>query len=291
MSTWPKQQRCEVADGIVTIVHGQGEVGVSNASFIVEEDRAIVVDTMTFPEMAAGMVDELARRNVQVSAVLNTHHHIDHIGGNILFADVPVVAHPQSVLALQRLGFPTSVYDRLMPQFQGRFDTLELKVPKPMLEPIAPPRGGILQVFGPAHTATDVAVWFPTSRVLIAGDLCFIGVTPLAVNGLVSGWLAALDTLIALQPEVVIPGHGSIGTVQDLITLQDYFLAIQRIGQQAVAHNLSSQEALTLLDRGPVAEWIESERNLINLERAMQEASGEIHQMSLSAMPPSTRKI
>ncbi len=291
MRTWPKQQRCEVADGIVTIVHGEGEVGVSNASFIVEEDRALVIDTMTFPEMARGMVEELARRDAHVSAVLNTHHHIDHIGGNSLFADAPVVADPRSVQALQRLGFPTSVYDRLMPQFKGHFDTLDLKMPEPMIAPIVPPRGGTLQVFGPAHTAADVAVWFPTSRVLITGDLCFIGVTPLAVNGLVSGWIAALETLIALQPEVVIPGHGSIGTGKDLITVRDYFLAVQRMGQRAVEHNLSSQEALSLLDSGPVAEWIESERHLLNLERAMQEATGEINQTSLSAMPPSTRKI
>lgn len=290
MNTWPKQQVCEVADGIVVIVHGQGEVGVSNASFIVEGNRAMVVDTMTFPEMARGMVHEIARRGAHVDAVVNTHHHIDHVGGNTLFAGVPIVAHPASVQALQQLGLPVSRYDRLMPQFRGHFATLELSIPQPLFDQIVPPRAGVLQAFTPAHTAADVTVWFPSSRVLIAGDLCFIGVTPLAVNGLISGWIAALDALIALQPAVVVPGHGPIGTMQDLIVLRDYFLAIQHTGREAVAHNLSPQDAQALLDTGPVAEWIESERNLINLERAMQEASGEIHRLALSAMPPSTRQ-
>jgi glyoxylase-like metal-dependent hydrolase (beta-lactamase superfamily II) len=290
MSIWPRQQVREVADGIVTIVHGQGEVGVANASFVVEGKRAMVIDTMTFPEMAAGIVREIERRGACVDAVLNTHHHIDHVGGNTLFAEVPVVAHPVSIQALQQLGLPAARYDRLMPQFRGRFDTLELSIPESRLDQLVPPHGGALRAFPAAHTATDLTAWFPKSRVLIAGDLCFIGVTPLAVNGLISGWIAALDALIALQPAVVVPGHGPIGTGEDLIVLRDYFLAIQRIGQAAVAHNLSSQDALADLDRGPLTEWIEPERNLINLERAMQEASGEIHQMNLSAMPPSTRR-
>ncbi len=290
MNTWPRQQVCEVADGIVTIVHGHGEVGVANASFIVEGKRVMVIDTMTFPEMAAGIVHEIARRGAHVDAVLNTHHHIDHVVGNTLFADVPIVAHPASVQALQQLGLPAARYDRLMPQFRGRFDTLALSMPASRLDQLVPPHGGMVRAFTAAHTSADLAVWFPTSRVLIAGDLCFIGVTALAVNGLISGWIAALDALIALQPAVVVPGHGPIGTGEDLRVLQDYFLAIQRIGRAAVAQNQSSQDALALLDTGPLAEWIEPERHLINLERAMQEVAGEIHQVNLSAMPPSTRQ-
>lgn len=290
MITWPRQQVYEVADGIVAIVQGQGEVGVSNASFIIEGNRTLVVDTMTFPEMATGMAREIVRRGAHVDAVLHTHHHIDHIGGDQLFTGVPIVAHHESIQALQRLGLPTALYDRLMPQFRGHFDTLQLSIPEPLLEQVTPPRGGELRVFTAAHTAADVTIWFPSSRVLIAGDLCFIGVTPLAVNGLVSGWMAALDALIALQPAVVVPGHGPLGTVADLIVLRDYFLAIHRTGREAVEQHLSAQEALALLDVGPVAEWIESERNLINLERAMQEAFGEIHPMALSSMPTSTRQ-
>lgn len=283
MSSWPKQTTYEVAEHIYAVIHGQGEMGVSNAAFIVEQARAFVIDTMTFPEMAASMAHEIARRGAHVETVLNTHHHIDHMGGNKTFADARILAHPRSIQAGQQLGFPIAVYEHLMPQFQGRFANLELVVPQPLPEQVALPQHGTLLAFTPAHTAADLAVWFPTARVAITGDICFKGVVPLALNGLISGWIEALDALIALQPAVVVPGHGPLGTLEDLFVLREYFLTIQRIGREAVHANASLQDALAQLDPGLLAGWDEQKRHAINLERVMHEARGEISRTNLAA--------
>lgn len=287
MRNWPEQRLREVADGITVVLNGQGEVGVANAVFVIEGNRALVIDTMTFPEMAEGMAREITRRHAHVDIVLNTHHHIDHMGGNKLFAGARVLAHPASISCVERLGFPVALYDTLMPQFRGRFADLELLVPEPALNQFIPPRGGDLHIFTPAHTAADVAVWFPGSRVLITGDIGFIGVTPLAVNGLISAWIEALDALLALQPEVVVPGHGPLGSAQDLIVLRAYLSAVFDLGRRAVAEGMSIQDALANFDAGPVAEWIEPERTALNLERAMQETRGEISRTDVSALLPS----
>ena len=287
---WPTQRICEVADGIVTVVHGQGEVGVSNASFIIEGKRAFVVDSMTFPEMAAGMLQEIVHRGAHVETVLNTHHHIDHMGGNTLFTGARLVAHPQSVQAMQQLGLPQERYDRLMPKFRGRFANLHLALPEPETDLLVPPLGGELRIFSSAHTIADACIWFDKQRVLLGGDLCFVGVTPLAASGLISGWLEALDTLIALEPAVVVPGHGSIGTLADLRVLRNYLAAVQQLGKQAVEEDISLHEALTHLDVGPFAAWTESERHIINVERAMQEARGEIGRNNLATMPSTAFK-
>lgn len=283
MNNWPTQTIHEVAAGIYAVVHGQGEMGVSNATFVVERDRALVIDTMTFPEMAANMAHAITQHGAHVETVLNTHHHIDHMGGNKAFAGARLLAHPLSIRAGQQLGFPVAIYEHLMPQFQGHFANLELVMPNPVPDDMALPQGGALLAFTPAHTAADVAVWFPASRVLIAGDICFKGVVPLALNGLVSGWIEALDALSALQPAVVVPGHGPLGTLADLLVLRDYFVAIQRVGRAAVREQASLQDALAQLDPGPLAAWSESKRHAINLERAMREARGEISRIDLSA--------
>ena len=290
MSMWPRQRVIEVADNIIVFLNGSGEMGVSNASCVIEDGKALVVDTMTFPEMAEGMVREIAHRGAHADMVLNTHPHIDHVGGNKAFAGARIISHPASVRFLQQLGLPVKMYDRLMPQFRGRFDSLELVIPEPALDQLRLPRGGKLQIFAPAHTRADIAVWFPESRVLLAGDISFIGVTPLAVHGLISGWIEAIDTLLALNPRVIVPGHGPIGGSRELRMQRDYLASLYRMGQYAVEGNLSFEDALAAFDAGPAAEWLESDRTALNLERAIQEVQGEITRQNVSMPPPSLRR-
>jgi acetyl-CoA carboxylase beta subunit len=61
------------------------------------------------------------------------------------------------------------------------------------------------------------------------------------------------------------------------------------MGQCAVEENLSLEDALAAFDAGPVAEWIESDRTALNLERAIQEVRGEINRQDVSMPPPSLR--
>src|SRR2546423_14714107 len=122
-----------------------------------------------------------------------------------------------------------------MPAFAGRFASMELVTPAPMPAATDLPAGAELHAFAPAHTPADVAVWMPRSRTLFTGDLCFFGVTPLAIQGLLSSWVAALDALIALQPDAVVPGHGPIGTDDDIVTARGYLAAVGEHGRRAVA--------------------------------------------------------
>jgi glyoxylase-like metal-dependent hydrolase (beta-lactamase superfamily II) len=295
MTGWPEQRIEEVADGVVAVLQGSGEAGVSNAGLVLGESRALVVDTMAFPEMARGIVAELQRRGARPDVVLNTHHHIDHIGGNSLLAEAGarLVAHPETVRVIEASGHPVAIYDGFMPAFRGRWGDIDIVVPEPYARPDALelPRDAELRAFVPAHTPADVAVWLERERVVFTGDLCFFGVAPLAVQALLSGWIAALDALIALEPATVVPGHGPIGTKADIAVLCDYLSAVLATGRAAVDAGATLDEALAELDPGPVGEWVEAERSVVNLERAMQEARAEIAPNDLTAIPASFGRL
>lgn len=277
MTLWPQQQIQEVAEGIIVVLHGRGEAGIANASCVFEQGQALVVDTMTFPEMTDGLLRAIASRAALVTAVLNTHHHIDHTGGNRAFAGTPIVAHSRTVQELERMAtLPASFYDQILPNFRGQFADVQIQLPDTSPEHFTLPQGGELQAFQGAHSPADLAVWLPRSRVLLAGDLSFIGVTPMAAHGLLSGWIKALDRLIELQPAVVVPGHGHVGNVQDLIDLRTYFQAVFAMAQRVVSEALAPEDALSQLEGGPVADWIEGGRTRLNLERAVAEIRGEI---------------
>lgn len=72
--------------------------------------------------------------------------------------------------------------------------------------------GGVrleLRHVGPAHTPGDSVVWLPEQRIAFAGDVVYVD----RLLGIMSfsnskNWLAAFDAVAALNPEVVVPGHG-----------------------------------------------------------------------------------
>src|SRR5581483_1911723 len=155
---WPSQQVVDLADGVVAIVQGDGEAGVSNAGIVSQDGSAVVVDTFMFPEMADGLVTELSRRNVLPETVVITHHHVDHIGGTTRFPDARVVAHARTVETVERSGHPTPIYDGFMPAFRGRFDALEVITPEPTPAALDLPLDTVLPAFSPAHTPADTTV-------------------------------------------------------------------------------------------------------------------------------------
>lgn len=60
---------------------------------------------------------------------------------------------------------------------------------------------------GPANTKGDVVLWLPQDRILAASDLV-VAPVPYGFNAYPRAWTAALDRLAALEPRLIVPGHG-----------------------------------------------------------------------------------
>ena len=79
-----------------------GAGGDSNAGAIETPHGLIVIDAQQ--NRALGEKFRAALRaafNAPVRALINTHFHLDHIAGNVAFADVPIVAHEKTLQALE----------------------------------------------------------------------------------------------------------------------------------------------------------------------------------------------
>ena len=276
----PVSQEVEVADGVVALVNGDGSAGLSNSVLLLGEPTT-VIDTMLLPEMAEGIVTALNRRSRSAELVVNTHIHADHIGGNLLFDKVPILAHPRTVAGMRRMigepGLP-SLLTKVMPRFAARladWDSVAAEpVPPAGIEGKLPDGARVLE-FTDAHSAADLVVWLPAEQVLVTGDLCFAGVTPLAVHGRVGRWREALDQLIALNPVVVLPGHGRPAGIESLRELADYFDRVLAAARLAHAEKLPAETVWSRFDPGPAAGWLEPERSLVNIQVALAEISGK----------------
>lgn len=185
--------------------------GIANIGFIVGSTGVAVIDP------GGSLVDGRhlraairAHTNLPIRYIIMTHDHPDHVfGGGAFTADHPVyVGHWRleagmaarrdydhkrlaAVLGEAATGEPVpptlAVKDRISLDLGGR-----------VLE---------LTAWPSAHTGDDLTVLDAATHTLWTGDLLFVGRIP-ALDGSLTGWLAVLDTLVTIDAEQAVPGHG-----------------------------------------------------------------------------------
>ena len=132
-------------------------------------------------------------------------------------------------------------------------------------------RGVRLIEVGPAHTPGDLIVHVPDVGVCFAGDILFVGVTPIMWAGPIGNWIDALNRILALEVDVVVGGHGPVAGRAELQALLGYLGWVQRTGERELEAGASPlQAARSMLDspefRGSSwAGWDGPERLVVNL--------------------------
>jgi glyoxylase-like metal-dependent hydrolase (beta-lactamase superfamily II) len=224
---------------------------ISNAGFVVTATGVVVIDALGSPQLARELIAQVGERTgKRITHVIVTHYHADHIYGLQEFrkAGARILAHQgareylHSDTARSRLEASRT---ELAPWIDAR---TELVAADEWLQgPVDLDIGGVrLQVrpVGPAHTPEDLVVFLPQERVLFAGDMVFRGRVPFVGQADSRQWIAALGTLLAMDPAVVVPGHGALSTSarQDLELTRDY-LAYLRSSMGAAAREMEPFEA------------------------------------------------
>ncbi|MFN8643013.1 MAG: MBL fold metallo-hydrolase [Candidatus Binatia bacterium] len=219
----------------------------------------------------------------------NTHHNGDHCWGNSFFAGAEIIGHRlgaasfgkeqpklmQSLKeqvhsddpALAALARELESYDftgiELTPPTTVFDDRLDLELDGLRVE---------LLYVGPAHTAGDTIVHLPAQRVVFTGDVLFRLCTPIGWEGTFATWAAALDRIIALDPAVIVPGHGPLCGLEGPRELKAYLQYVRGEAERFFHAGVSMEEAARRIDLGPYAE---PQRILFNVARAYRELRGE----------------
>src|SRR5262249_39771240 len=90
----------KLADGVYAAISGDGSKAGSNAGsnagFVVGTNGVVVIDTFVSPAPARDLLAEIRKvTNLPIRFVVNTHYHLDHTGGNAVFAEAgaAILAH------------------------------------------------------------------------------------------------------------------------------------------------------------------------------------------------------
>lgn len=113
--------------------------------------------------------------------------------------------------------------------------------------------GGVrfdLRMVGPAHTPGDAFVWMPASRVVFSGDIVYmdrmLGVGPQSDS---RSWVGAFEAIAALDPAVVVPGHGDPAPLAKATAETYDYLRLLRNEVAKVLDAGGDEEAATKIDQ------------------------------------------
>ena len=97
-----------------------------------------------------------------------------------------------------------------------------------------------LQHFANSHTNSDIVVLFANERVLHAGDLFTDGypIIDYASDGSSRGWVEALDGILALDFELIIPDRGPVMTRTEVLLFRDWFVTVRTRVKQLIERNV-----------------------------------------------------
>jgi glyoxylase-like metal-dependent hydrolase (beta-lactamase superfamily II) len=226
-----------------------------NVTAIAGSDGCAVIDTGYGPrvdEMKHGIASALSQIP---DWLVNTHWHFDHTDGNQAFvaAGATILAHTNcrvrlahdqyvpslawAVEASPRIAWPTITIDGPGAIDLG-LETLQF-IPQ-----------------SAAHTDGDLAVFLPSSNVLITGDLFINGSYPLidaSAGGTLRGMIEALARLTSMAntDTIVVPGHGPVADRHALVQFHDM---LQRIEERICSLINTRLTVSEVIDVSPTAE-------------------------------------
>lgn len=275
----------EVADGVFAYVQAAGGLCVANAGMIAGTDGLTVIDALFTPAMTRALLGEATRvSRAPITRLVNTHHHVDHTLGNALFPEeAEIVAHARAKAEMERAGLSAlPIIARIAPHFEPEIEGVTERLPgvtftAGMIELTAGGRPLQLLHYGTGHTSGDVLAYLPQERVLFTGDLAFFYVTPLAHEGHIGNWISIGERVLReVDADVLVPGHGPVGTRRDLEVALGYLRLVHEGARKAFDAGASEREAVASIDLGEYAEWTEAERIVPNVMRCYQEFRGEL---------------
>ena len=201
---------------------GRGENGYDVNSTMISgaKDMLLIDAQFSLPE-AHRLAAVILESKKNLTTIYITHPHPDHLFGLAVlkqaFPAAKIVALPQTV-AGTRTGWPArqkfwaNTYGNLIPG-------PDPVVPEELTEPWLTLEGERLPVTGPVAGSDGPGnsfVYIPSLKAVVTGDIVFdhayFGVQRDKAR---VDWLATIDQILALDPQIVVPGHEGPGATRN----------------------------------------------------------------------------
>jgi len=281
-----------LAEGVYAALAIDGAGAMCNAGIVDLGDRVMVFDTFWTPEAGQDLraaAEQLTGHDV--AYVVNSHYNADHVNGNQVFAagtTIIATGRTRELITERGTDFQAWAKEHLAEQVREEEEklasetdedrrrylaldiettrallpalpTLELRLPnltfEHRLDFYGPARSVELLCLGGGHTESDAFLYLPQERVLFTGDLLFTQGHPSMWHDQPETWISILARMEELEPIVVVPGHGPLGTREDLMLLRHYLAWMVETTREVIKRGGSAEDVLKEPIPEPYASW------------------------------------
>lgn len=273
----------KIGDGVYAAVSPDRSRAGSNAGFIVGSNGVAVVDTFVGPDPAKELLEEIRKvTDLPIRYVINTHYHLDHTGGNAVFAEAgaTILAHrnvrlwlrtqnlkffgpdpkPEAKARVEALVLPDMVYS----------DAVDLYLGSRLVQ--------VRYMLG--HTGGDSVVIVPDANVVFGGDLVWQRHLPNLIDASTQPWIQTLDKLLAEHTlATFVSGHGDVATAADVRDFRDYLNTLRVDVAKAQTEGKSGQmlvDSVTAELKENYGQWGFFDHFIgLNIQQAADELAGK----------------
>ena len=264
----------KIKDGIYLYV---GDDGSSNSGIILTEEGVVLIDSGRMPADSLAVLAAVKKlTSLPVRFLINTETHGDHTTGHFLFSPPAMIINHEGASEAMRKAYDPERNRSLMEQspemrkaFQGyRLVTPQVEYHERMTLNLG---GRTIQLLnlGNVHSEANTAIWLPQERVLFAASVAI----PNSINNIrsyvtIPDMLKGMRMMKALNPEIVIPGHGLPGTTKIFDDAERYYeLLLERVGGM-VREGKSLEQIKQELRMPEYEHWTNQNRMPGNIEAA-----------------------
>jgi glyoxylase-like metal-dependent hydrolase (beta-lactamase superfamily II) len=207
----------------------------ANAGIVIGEDAILVVDTLVSAKEGKRLLKDIrAISDKPIQYVVNTHYHLDHTFGNAEFAGLgaDIISHVICADAMKKSAVDTLANANAYGLTKEDLEGTQLAYPNvTFTDKMGLDLGGLeveLIYIAPSHSKGSIVVHIAAEGVVFAGDILFTDFHPYMAEGDIAGWQETLDSVIVLNADKIIPGHGPLSTNKDLADMKAYIVAFDK---------------------------------------------------------------
>ena len=256
--------------------HTKGETR-GNVAFVRLKNFVVMLDSGMDPVTLKDIRD-IAQKETKlpVRVLVNTHCHSDHVFGNQVFEDCRIIStiFTNEIMKERKQSTEENLktWAENNPDLKEKWQNLKIVLPNETFtgKLTLDDEGMQIEIIEThGHTRGSAFVYVPSDTLIFSGDLIFSETFPYGGDPTANPylWIEAIDKMLELRANIIIPGHGPVTSNKELELHKKYLTELTKKIEELVEQNVPKEELINRTDLPQFPYEVESGRLKMMLEQ------------------------